>query len=151
MKEFKRINNYKFIIIFFLLLCLNGITLLYFNKGEDAVNRIYDDILNRAEAAKTEDMTYKQATMNGVISYMDDNSIDRETISEIEKTARKMALEKAEQADSYADNINEKITSTTKLLSTELMKDNSTEKYLLLKSRYDLNKLKNINRKKEKL
>lgn len=145
MKEFKRINNYKFIIIFFLLLCLNGITLLYFNKGEDAVNRIYDDILNRAEAAKTEDMTYKQATMNGVISYMDDNSIDRETISEIEKTARKMALEKAEQADSYADNINEKITSTTKLLSTELMKDNSTEKYLLLKSRYDLNKLKNKN------
>lgn len=145
MSEFKRINNHKFIIIFFLLLCLNGIALLFFNKDEGAVSRVYDDILSRAGSEKTEDMTYREAVIKGAVSYMEDNGINRENISEAEKNARTLAMEKAVQADEYKDNINEKIKNATKLLSTDLMKDNSTEKYMLLKSRFDLNELKNEN------
>lgn len=139
MEETKRVFNVKFILVISMLFILNGIILISGNHKQAGKSAAFGDIVNTAATYKKEESTYREAV---ITAYKEYRSVKGNT--DDVKYARDLALEKADYIDSYNSNIETKISNATRIIDSEIYGKDSFESINLLKSRYDLIKVKDI-------
>lgn len=142
MNEIKRIFSCKFLVLLVVMLLLNAVVLIKNNKPESSKSLLFDSIIRFSADVKTQDMTNREAVIEGFQKYVAQNNIDTKNLSDDEKQTRLLALEKADYIDSFDEEIKDKIDHATKILSTDMLDKNSFERNNLLKSRYDLIQIK---------
>ncbi len=140
--EVKRIFHKKYIFLILAMLIFNAVILISDNKGESGRSKEYDRLIKIAADCKTDENTYREAVALAWKQYSLENNINSTNITKEMKEARAMALEKGKYADGYAVFIQEELKRATRNINSAVFGRGTFEELNLMKSRYDLEQLK---------
>lgn len=145
MQEVKRLINLRFILISATLLFANALFLIRDNYAQKDVSKVYDRLASLAEEYKSDDVTNRETVVMAYNQYKLENGITSENIPDTLKEARTLLMAEADYVDGYKEAVKQKIETSTKLIKAEIYKRNSFENINILKTRYDMNKVKDVN------
>ncbi len=144
MQEVKRLINLRFILISAALLFANALFLIRDNYGQKDVSKVYDRLVSLAEEYKSDDVTNRETAVMAYNQYKLENGITSENIPDTLKEARTLLMAEADYVDGYKEAVKQKIETSTKLIKAGIYKRNSFENINILKTRYDMNKVKDV-------
>ncbi len=144
MEEVKRLINIRFIAMTAVILFANALFLIRDNYTQKDVFRVYDELILLAEENKSSEMTNKEAVVEAYNDYKEKHNIESGNIPDNLKEARRLLNSEAEYIDGYKDELSKKIDTATKLTKAGFYKRDSFENINMLKTKHDMNKLKDI-------
>lgn len=145
MQEVKRLINLRFILILAAVLFANALFLIKDNYAQKDIYKVYDRLASLAEEYKSDDVTNRETVVMAYNQYKLENNITSENIPDTLKEARTLLMTEADYVDGYKEAVEKKIETSTKLIKAEIYKRNSFENINILKTRYDMNKVKDVN------
>lgn len=145
MEEVKRLINIRFILIAAAILFTNALFLIRDNYGQKDAAKVYDRLASLAQEYKSDDVTNRETVVMAYNQYKLENDITIENISEALQEARNLLIAEADYVDGYKGSVEKKIETSTKLIDAGIYKRNSFENINILKTRYDMSKVKDIN------
>lgn len=137
MNELRRVLSKKFILFILFFVVFNALLLINENGKNKGEAKVYDELLQMTKNAKNTDNSYNDASMLAWKEYMEKYSINRDTVTDDIKNARKLITEKAQYADGYRAAIEEKIKYSVAAMKNDFYGKKSFERINLYKTYCD--------------